>query len=137
MNVFLDTNVLLDVLTERKGFYRDSFRVWTLAEQGKIRAMVSVISFSNIYYIAQKVAGRRTADRLLRMVRDTFAPVAFDEQILNQAIDAELRDFEDAIQFFTAQRAGADTIVTRNPRHFPTGDIPVQTPAEFLAAHFA
>lgn len=137
MNVFLDTNVLLDVLTERKGFYRDSFRLWTLAEQGKIRAMVSVISFSNIYYIARKVAGRRTADRLLRMVRDTFTPVAFDEQILNQAIDAELRDFEDAIQFFTALRAGADTIVTRNPRHFPTGDIPVQTPAEFLAAHFA
>ena len=33
MKVFIDTNVLLDVLAERKAFYADAMRLWTLAER--------------------------------------------------------------------------------------------------------
>lgn len=73
----------------------------------------------------------------MRMIRGTFAVIPLDEQILNQAIDADMKDFEDAVQFHSALRAGADCLVTRNPKHFPMGYVPVQTPAEFLATYTA
>lgn len=135
MNVFLDTNVLMDVLLDREPFVVDSQQIWLLAERGRIQGLVSAISFSNVYYVVRKLSGLRRARRTMVMLRDVFVPVACDEQVLHQAIDAGFKDFEDAIQYFSALRAGADCLVSRNPRHFRDADIPVLTPAEFLTAH--
>ncbi len=136
MNVFIDTNVLLDVLAKREPFYDDSARVWTLAEHGKISGLVSVLSFSNIYYIVRRLRNRLAADRAMQLLRNTFHPVPCDAQVLHQAMDAGMADFEDAIQYFSALHAGAESLVSRNPGHFPRADLPILTPAEFLAAHF-
>lgn len=135
MNVFVDTNVLLDVLGKRAPFYADSAALWTLAEQGKVRGLVSALSFSNIYDIVRRLKDRRAAKKAMVLLRDTFTPVACDEQVLQQAIDSLLNDFEDAIQYFSALRAGAVCLVSRNPDHFPRSSLPVLTPSEFLAAH--
>jgi predicted nucleic acid-binding protein len=135
MNVFVDTNVLLDVLAKRDPFYEDSAAVWTLAEQGKIHGLVSALSFSNIYYIVRRLKDRRTAERAMRVLRNTFAAVACDEQVLSQAIDAGMKDFEDAIQYFSALHAESACVISRNPDHFSRSPLPIVTPAEFLAAH--
>ena len=135
MKVFVDTNVLLDVLAKREPFYRDSAHVWSLAEQATIRGLISVISFNNIYYIVRRLKGRKTAERVLGMLRDVFTPVALNGQILNQAIAAVFGDFEDALQYHSAAHADASCLVSRNPSHVPQSDLPVLTPAEFLAAH--
>jgi predicted nucleic acid-binding protein len=133
MKVFVDTNVLLDVLAKREPFYSDSARVWSLAERGKIEGLVSVISFNNVYYIVRKMASRKSADRALYLMRDVFTPVPLDTQILNQAIDSDFGDFEDAIQFHSAIRSDASYLVTRDISHFPTSDFSILAPAEFLA----
>ena len=135
MNVFFDTNVLIDVIAARKPFVADSRKVWYLAERQRISGQVSVLSFANIYYVIRKQNGRAVAESAMTMIRGTFAAVAFDEQILNQAIGAGFSDFEDAIQLFSALRAEADCLLTRNADHFPTSSLPVMTPGEFLAAH--
>jgi predicted nucleic acid-binding protein len=137
MNVFLDTNVVLDVLAEREPFYNDSAAVCTLAEQGQIRGLVSVLSYANIYYVVRRKRDRRAANRSVRLLRDAFVPVACDEQILGQAIDAGMKEFEDAIQFFSAVHSHADCLVTRDPGHFPRSTLPILSPAEFLQAHFS
>jgi predicted nucleic acid-binding protein len=133
MNVFVDTNVLLDVLAKREPFYKDSATVWTLAEQGTIRGFVSALSFSNIYYIVRRLKDRRTADRAMLLLRDTFTPVACDAQVLSQAMDARMKDFEDAIQYYSALRAEVAFLISRDPDHFPRSVVSVVTPAEFLS----
>ena len=135
MNVFLDTNVLMDVLLKRRPFVAESQKVWFLAERGKVRGMVAALSFPNIYYIIRKIRGADAALSMMTMLRDTFTPVPLDEQILNQAIDAGFPDFEDAIQYFSALRADAECLLTRNPDHFPRSRLRVLSPTEFLAAH--
>jgi len=135
LRVFIDTNVLLDVLAEREAFYVDAMRVWTLSESGQIDAHVAAISFSNCYYIVRRHAGRRSAEKAVRLLRDVFKPVDMTVQILNQAIDAGFADFEDAVQFHSAVRARAECVITRNPDHFPRTPLSVLSPAEFLAAH--
>jgi len=135
MKIFLDTNVLLDVLARREQFYAASAEVWSLAESGAVQGYISAISFNNIYYVARKMVGKYKADKALRILRDIFVPVAPDTQILNQAIDSTMDDFEDAIQFHSAIHAGAECLITRNPGHFKVVEtsIAISTPEEFLA----
>ena len=135
MNVFLDTNVLMDVLLERRPFVAESQKVWFLAERSKVRGMVAALSFPNIYYIIRKMRGTDAAMSMMTMLRDTFTPVPLDGQILNQAVDAKFSDFEDAIQYFSARRADAECLLTRNADHFPASGLRVLSPEEFLAAH--
>jgi len=135
MNVFIDTNVLMDVLLERRPFVAESRKVWFLAERGKIAGLVSALSFPNIYYVVRKMLGGNKAASMMTLLRDTFTAVPLDEQILNQAIDAKFSDFEDAIQYYSALRADAECLLTRNVDHFPDSGLRVISPEEFLAAH--
>jgi predicted nucleic acid-binding protein len=136
VNVFLDTNVLLDVIFDREPFYTESAKVWALAETGEVAGFVSALSFANIFYLVRRAKGREAAGKALNVIRDAFTVIPMDVQITNQAIDAGMDDFEDAVQFFSALRANATTMITRNPKHFPTDSIAIQTPANFLAVHF-
>ena len=61
--VFVDTNVLLDVLLAREPFLADAQRIWTLCERKTIRGVVSAASFLNVYYIVRRLASRREAER--------------------------------------------------------------------------
>lgn len=136
MRVFVDTNVLVDVIAKRQPFYGDSAAIWTLAEQGQITGLVSTISFNNIYYVVRRLEDSRKARRALELLRDTFQVVACDQQVLNQAIEAKFKDFEDAVQYVSAVRASADCLLSRHPAYFPTAeDCPVQLPQGFLATY--
>ncbi len=134
MKIFFDTNILLDVLAQREPFYEDAVRLWALAERREVDGYISTLSLNNIYYIVRKVAGKQKAQDALVVLRDIFDLVAEDHQIVNQAIDASMEDFEDAVQFYSAIRIGADYLVTRNTKHFPATDVlPVIPPDEILA----
>ncbi|MGA2498594.1 MAG: hypothetical protein ABSH20_12685 [Tepidisphaeraceae bacterium] len=78
---------------------------------------------------------RLKARRAVRLLKDIFEIVPLDGRIIQQAMDSEMDDFEDAIQWFSAMQAGAETIVTRNAPHFPTEHIAVQSPRELIEAH--
>lgn len=116
--VFLDTNVLLDVLARRQDAYEPAARVWQMAEKGEIAAHVSVISFTNIFYILRKLAGPAVAMVALRRMRNLFTAVPFDGQVLNESLDSEIADLEDAVQYFSAIRSGCDILVTRDLKGF-------------------
>jgi predicted nucleic acid-binding protein len=133
--VFLDTNVVLDVLARRQPFYEHSAQVWALAELGTVRGLVSAVSLTNVFYIVRKRTGRKAAMGMLRIMRNITNVVACDSSVVNQAIDADFEDFEDAVQYFSAAAAEADALVTRNTDHYPESDLPVMTPKEFLAAY--
>jgi predicted nucleic acid-binding protein len=134
VRILVDTNILLDVLARREPFYAAAAAIWSLAERGEVRAVVSAISFNNVYYIVRRAEGRTRAQKAMRLIRDVFESVPPDNQIINQAIDANMADFEDAVQFHSAIRAKATYLVTRNPGDFPKSALPILTPEEFLAA---
>ena len=134
MKPFVDTNILLDVLGERQPFYARSAAIWDLAERGHVDGLVAAISFTNVFYIMRKWGNTDTAREAVVLVRDAFTTTPCTAQVIEQAIDSELRDFEDAVQYFSALHADADCIITRNPGDFPRRPvIPVLSPEEFLA----
>jgi predicted nucleic acid-binding protein len=133
MIVLVDTNVLLDVIQERKPFDANATRVWKLVEDGKIDGHVSALSYNNIFYVVRKQLGAQSALDAVRLVRQAFRFVPTDEQVIDWALAAKAGDFEDAIQAAAANRAGADCIVTRNAKDFAPFGVVALTPEELLA----
>jgi predicted nucleic acid-binding protein len=135
--IFLDTNVLVDVLTRREPFYAASAEVWNLCESRSVHGTISVISFNNIFYVARKSHGSEHALQMLKLLLDIYEPVSLDTQAVRRAIGAGFTDFEDAIQYHAAMSSAAECLVTRNAVHFPKSTLPVLAPEEFLVAYEA
>ncbi len=135
MILFLDTNVLLDVLANRQPFVTSSKQLWELSESNDIKGMISAITFNNVYYIVRKASSPVTASECLRKLRSIFGVVEVDDKIIHQALDSTMSDFEDAIQYFCSLRCKATHLVTRNPGDFPTTKaVLVVTPEVFLSS---
>jgi predicted nucleic acid-binding protein len=130
--IFLDTNILLDVILRRNEFYEQSAKVWADCETRKIQGFVSAISLNNTQYVLRKRVSQGTVLEYVRFVMDIFTIVPLDEMILRLAVDFPHKDFEDAIQTFSAVQAKADCIVTRDRQHFSGDYLPVLSPDEYL-----
>jgi len=133
MRVFLDTNILLDVIAEREGFYESASLVWGLAEAHKVRGLVSAISFNNVFYIVRRFAGRPRASEAVRLMRQVFDVVAVNSRTIDAAVESAMKDFEDAIQYHCALQGKAQYLITRNPQDFPTDGPIVVSSEEFLS----
>jgi predicted nucleic acid-binding protein len=134
MTVFLDTNILLDVLGERHPHYATAALLWGEVERGALKAMVSAISFNNIHYIIRKSAGTSKAREAMVSLNAIFSIVPLDAAVIAEAINTASSDFEDAIQYVSALRVGVDYFVTRDPGHFPKQPLSVVSAAELLAS---
>jgi predicted nucleic acid-binding protein len=134
MRVLLDSNVIIDVIGRREGFFDDSYSVLRLAAEGRLDAFVPAGSISDIYYIIRRggkdAATTREAIAALLQLVDICDTAAFD---VSSALTLDISDFEDAILAATAKREGADFIVTRNERDFTDSPIPAISPTGFLA----
>ena len=130
--IFIDTNILLDVTMHRSGFCEQAAAVWADCESRKVQGFVSAISLNNMHYVLKKHIDPATALEDVRLVLNIFTVVPLDESILRLAVDLPHKDFEDAIQTFSAVQAKADCIVTRDRQHFSGNYMPVISPAEYL-----
>ena len=117
MNVFLDTNIILDLLLERDG-YEDSARIFQLQEEGSICLCVSILTMVNAAYVYRKTVGQRLAVVNLKYLSALLEVLPMDNTMLQEAILREGEDFEDVLQAVCAAHHGCDYVVTRNPRHF-------------------
>ena len=127
--VFLDTNVIIDYLGNRTGFYDDAAIIMSLAINQKIELYAAAISFATASYILSKNNDNNRIKTLIADFCKICKVVATDEDCVNYAT---LSDFEDAMQYKCAEKAKADYIVTRNIKDFKTANIKVRTPEDFL-----
>ena len=132
MKVLVDTNVLLDVLTQRRPFFEDSAKVWSLVQTGLIDGFLAAISVNNLYYIIRKLRNKRTAENFVDDLLRDFEIVSLTKSIFKQARTIPDKDYEDAIQYFSAIQEACDILITRNKKDFPSTGLQLLTPAEFL-----
>ena len=130
MKVLVDTNVILDVLCNRKEFVEDSLRVFQCCETQHITGYISALSIPNIVYIMRKELDPERITEILHTLTMVFSVVELREGDLLKA--AELPFGEDAIQSVCATRVRADYIVTRNEKDFVNSTVPAIGPTDLL-----
>lgn len=132
MKVLVDTNVILDVLCDRKEFVADSLRVFQCCEAQRVTGYISALSIPNIVYIMRKELDPERIREILHTLTMVFSVVELREDDLLKAAELPFSDYEDAIQSICAARLGADYIVTRNGRDFVNSAVPAISPADLL-----
>lgn len=129
--IFLDTNVLIDVILKRDD-YVSAANVLALSENPRYTLYVSVLTMANIVYILRKEwKGDPLYDMLLRL-SSLLNICSITDSDYDQAVALRAKDFEDALQYYSALSAQCDVIVTRNVKDFYFSDLTVSTPAQFL-----
>jgi len=130
--IFIDTNVMLDLLGERKPFYDSIAKIATLAEKSKLTMVVSPISFATVNYFISKFESAEIAREKLRKFKIISEICSLNELTIEKGLNSSLKDFEDALQYFSAAESSCEIIITRNAKDFKTSELPVMTADEFL-----
>ena len=129
--IFLDTNIVIDYLAKREPFAEDAMKLFSLPEKNN-QLCISSLSFTTIYYVLKRHFQREQLLEMLEDIQLLTEVLPTDNDIISQAIHSEFNDFEDAVQYYTAESGQIDYIITRNPKDFTKSFIPIYTPAEFL-----
>lgn len=131
-NIFLDTNAVIDFLGERVDFYRAIAKVMTLADQKKIKLFTSATTISTTYYILTKFESPKVALEKIRKFKLICHISIIDDEVINKAISSGFKDFEDAIQYYSAIASKCQVIITRNQKDFKNALIPVMDAESFF-----
>jgi predicted nucleic acid-binding protein len=132
MKIFVDNDVILDVLLERKDF-EYSRELLTYVEQKQVKAYTSAIIFTNSFYIISKLRNKKIAWSALKKIRLLFSVSKLNEKVIDLALASDFSDFEDAVQYYCALEQKVDYLVTRNKRDYAATGIPIATPQELIA----
>lgn len=131
--LFLDTNIVLDLLAKRDPFYSEAAILFSMADKKKIRLSVSALTFATVNYILSRQNSAEEAKMILRKLRLLVDVVSLDEKVLDLSLnDNDFTDFEDALQHYSAVENGTNIIITRNLKDYQKAQLPVMTAAQFL-----
>jgi predicted nucleic acid-binding protein len=130
--VMIDLNVILDVLQKRAPFYETSAALLAAAEIGYIQGYIAAHSVTTLFYLIQKgrssSEARATITNLLQFLKIS----AVDQATIEQALNLDYRDFENAVQMMSAVQCKADYLITRNIKDYQPALLPVVQPVDFL-----
>ena len=127
MNVFLDTNVVIDFMGEREGFFKEASTI-----EGKIQASVSSVTVINCAYILKKAFNSDIMLEKVDALCQLLDVLPITKQQLKEAVRLRPYDYEDAVQYLSALPYNPDVIIIRDKKGFNDFDILVMTPAEFV-----
>jgi predicted nucleic acid-binding protein len=130
--LFFDTDVILDISTVREIDTKDSVKIINLVENGLYNGYTSSIIFTNTYYIQRKLIGHKVSINFLKNLRQLLTVLNVDDLIIKKALESEFKDFEDAVQYYTALENNMDCIITRNVDDYKKAKIPIYTPTELI-----
>lgn len=130
--IFIDSDIILDLLAKREPHYIYSAKLFTLIDQQRFIAYTSPIVFANLHYLLKKSTSHSSALKNLRKLKTFINILPVDERVIEQSLNSEFNDFEDAIQYFTAVNNGIKLLLTRNKVDYKKSKIPIATAEEFL-----
>ena len=134
-NLFIDTDVIFDILLDRKGFFDDSSAVFQKFEDGEVLLFTSTSIIINAQYVGQKQIGKDECRFAINYLLNYFFIMEATITLVKKAYKSKFSDIEDAIQYYTAtQNESIDYFITRNTKDFKAGEsrMRVVTPSQFL-----
>ncbi len=130
--VFVDTEIIYDLLAAREPFYSSAAHLFTLADEGKIQIYISALSLANIHYLISRKTSAEESKEILRKFKVLVIVAPLTEKVIDLALNSEFSDFEDAIQYFTALQNEIEVLITRNLRDYRKAQITVLTAQDYI-----
>jgi predicted nucleic acid-binding protein len=130
--LFVDTNIVLDLLAQRADFFQEAQELFTRADLNKVELTISALTFANTHYILSKHLKLEETRKILNKLKVLVKVAPVDDKIIELALASDFKDFEDAIQYYSALESKAQIIITRNKKDFKHAKIPIMTAKEYI-----
>jgi predicted nucleic acid-binding protein len=132
LKVLFDTNVVLDVLLDPRPHSDAAASLFALIERRRIEGLLGATTLTTILYLATKAVGAARARKHVQALLALFEVAPVDGKVLASALTLNFPDFEDAVLHEAARQAGATGIVSRDPKGFARGRLPVYEPGALV-----
>ncbi len=133
MILFIDSDVILDSLLQREPFNVYSSLVLDLSKKKSAYQLVTTsICIANITYMLSKSVNKAEASTILTLLLSGIDIIHVSKQSIQNALQSDFTDIEDAYQYFACKENSVDLIITRNKRDYELSSIPVVSPVEFI-----
>ncbi len=129
--IFVDANIVMDLLEKREEFYQEAQELFTLSDKKNVKLYISALTLANVHFLLFKHL-KMEARKVIAKFKVLVEVLAVDDKIIDLSLTSDLKDFEDAIQYYTAIENEMDIIITRNKKDFKNLDLPILTAKEFL-----
>jgi predicted nucleic acid-binding protein len=129
IKIFLDTNIIIDLLAERQPFYKYAVEIFKKAHTGDVKLFTSSHSIATSHYLLKKHVEEKELRTILLDVLEFVSIISVDEEVMKNSLRSNYKDFEDAVQILCANSIeNMDFIVTRNIKDFKNSPVLVLPP---------
>ncbi len=135
-SIFIDSDILIDLVARREN-YMEAAALLKLIADKKVNAYTTPIVLANVDYIITKYSNKVQSKKTIKSLRKNISVLLINERIVDLALESEFTDFEDSIQYYSAEEFGIDFIVTRNKKDYKRGSMKIVTAGEYLDIHEA
>lgn len=132
MKVLFDTNIILDVLLDRQPFSEGAAQLMSMVESSEMQGFLCATTVTTIHYLMAKSLGAKSAIKHIRLLLSLFEIAPVNRVVVENALECNFSDYEDAVIVEAARHAGLEYIITRNIKDFKKSSMPVYTPSGFI-----
>jgi predicted nucleic acid-binding protein len=131
IHLFLDTNIVIDFLTDRKPFSNLAGKLFDYSLKEDVKLYLSAVSYNNIYYVVRKICSHKETIKILSSLQEMTEIIDTSSSTIKSALNSEFKDIEDALQYYSAKlNTNINGIVTRNGADFKHSTISIMTPEQ-------
>ncbi|MEA1918846.1 MAG: PIN domain-containing protein [Campylobacterota bacterium] len=123
--VFLDANVLIDIIDASRPYSEQSSRLFTALVENieRYELFTSCDLMTTVYYILTKQIEKKEVLEQLKVLNQIITVVEFGNREIDEAIslmqrDKKFQDLEDTIQFIMARKSSCKYIITNDKNFF-------------------
>lgn len=129
--LFIDSDIIIDFYAKRADYDAAKQLFDTFVERDDITAFTIPIVLANVHYILCKYGDKSIAKTQLNNLMWFVDVLGVDKATFLTALAEDYNDFEDSLQFLTAEKYGLDVIITRNKKDYTQSRLPVFNASEF------
>ncbi|WP_213521476.1 PIN domain-containing protein [Nonlabens sp.] len=138
MKIFLDANILIDIMLEREPFYAPAVAFITFCISQEYKITTNSLCISNAFYLSQKlIRNNKITKNKINTINSICSIIPMNQSQLNMALESDFIDFEDSLHNACAIHNDCTHIITRDKKGFKNSKLKVFTPSLFLKLYGA
>ena len=133
MKLFLDANILVSVLNKEYPLFSYSARILSLSNNKRFKVYTSPVCLAIAFYFAEKKHGTQSAKQKISLLAGNIMITDVGkETVLSSLANKKVNDFEDGIEYYSAQKSKCDVIITEDVADFYFSEIEVLNTKNFI-----
>ena len=130
---FIDTDIILDFLEDRKPFSKYSAKLFLEVHNNSVKLYTSSNSINTVYYTLGKIVNDKQARELIVNLLEFINIIPVTDIILNSALKSDFKDFEETVMHYCALTIDKiKLLITRNLKDYKKSQIKTLSPEQFF-----